>query len=211
MGKTERTGLDYIQSSLLVTLNLQHCLDISLDRNLEFQRKSEDEATDLRVINQWMLWQAIRLKQDIYRGWINREEAISEHEAHYHLEVEDRDFLFKSLVFKSVYLSGCTGSQLWHMGSSLRHVGFLYLWGMGSRVGRLSSCGGGLHCFASCGILVSHRGIKPSSPAIAKHMLNYWTSREVPWLGYFPSKEKYCQIDFISVLKQTLKNNNLVF
>ena len=54
VGKTERTGLDYTQSSLSVTLNLQHCLDISLDRNLEFQRKSEDKATDLRVINQWM-------------------------------------------------------------------------------------------------------------------------------------------------------------
>ena len=67
--------------------------------NLEFQRKYEDEATDLRVISQRTLWQAIRLKQDIYRGWINKEEAISEHEARYHLEVEDRDFLFKSLVF----------------------------------------------------------------------------------------------------------------
>ena len=67
--------------------------------NLEFQKKYEDEATDLRVISQRTLWQAIRLKQDIYRGWINKEEAISEHEARYHLEVEDRDFLFKSLVF----------------------------------------------------------------------------------------------------------------
>ena len=84
--------------------------------NLEFQRKYEDEATDLRVISQRTLWQAIRLKQDIYRGWINKE-AISEHEALYHLEIEDRDFLFKSLVFKNIYLFGFTGSQLWHMGS----------------------------------------------------------------------------------------------
>lgn len=60
--------------------------------NLEFQKKFEDEATDLRVISKWMLGKAIGLEEDICGGWINREEkgAISEHGAHLHLEAEER-------------------------------------------------------------------------------------------------------------------------
>ena len=44
----------------------------------------------------------------------------------------------------------------------------------------LSSHPNGLSGCAECGILVSHPGIKPTSPCIARWILNHWTTREVP-------------------------------
>lgn len=39
-----------------------------LAMSLEFKRKSEDEATNVKILSKWMLWKAIGLGEDIY-GW----------------------------------------------------------------------------------------------------------------------------------------------
>ena len=56
---------------------------------------------------------------------------------------------------------------------------------------RLSSCGMWarsacrLSCSAAFGILVPQSGIKPSSPCLARHLLNHWTTRDVLQISSF--------------------------
>ena len=46
---------------------------------------------------------------------------------------------------------------------------------------------GGFSCSKVCGILVPQPEIEPRSPCIARHILNHWITREVPWLQLFRS------------------------
>ena len=73
----------------------------------------------------------------------------------------------------------------------LLHWVLVAAWGIFVAAHRLSSCGMWawsacrLRCSAACGILVSQSGIEPSSPCIARRLLNHWATRGVLQISSF--------------------------
>ena len=67
-----------------------------------------------------------------------------------------------------IYLVGCAGSQLQHMGS------LIFVWHTGSLVKACKLIA------AACGIQFPRPGIETRAPAQGAHSLSHWTAREVP-------------------------------
>ena len=97
------------------------------------------------------------------------------------------------LDFKNIYLFGCTGSWLRHVGYSI----VIAAWG-------IFSCSMGT---LSCGIwdLVPWPGIKPGPPALGEHFLSHWTTWEVFFFFYISHSDR-CEVILICI---SLMNSNI--
>ena len=96
-------------------------------------------------------------------------------------------WIFQNILFKNIYLFGCTGSWWWHLRSSLHHAGYFIA------AHGLSSCGMQDQLPHSMWDLSSWTKDRTRTPCMAKQVLNHWTAREVPipffslCLGLLPS------------------------
>ena len=61
---------------------------------------------------------------------------------------------------------------------------FLLCWVFLAAHGSSLAVACGLGSLAACGILVPRPGIEPTSPAVEVWILNQWTTKEVPGMGW---------------------------
>ena len=90
---------------------------------------------------------------------------------------------------KKNYLFGCVGSQLWHVGSFILHVGRLLQLQLTGLHG-LSICGAWAYLPHGIWILSSPTRDQTQVPCIARQIFNYWTTREVPIFTFTQGKRR---------------------
>ena len=60
-------------------------------------------------------------------------------------------------------------------------------------------------CPAACGILVPQPGIEPTSPAVEVWILNQWTAKEVPGMGW--NSHSFLVLDVLIRAEYSLSSN----